>query len=203
MTFRKKTYKRRPSPSLQNSQLKDQGSVLATYLATELQELENVLVLQDQAQEAAVTNPYFVTTSGYTTFSSPSSYPGSIEDVASLSCPAISGVTLVLDSQAVASCVTGSFDSTHYTLTEWYLQAKWYNASSTLLSTEDVATVTGYTLGNPSTGSIRLTAHKTPPAGATRVDLKLRFRQMAGSSLPVKVGFPSISVLDLGGSVYP
>ena len=49
MTVRLKTYKRKPSPSLQSSQLKDQSMVITNYLANELQELENVLVIQEQA----------------------------------------------------------------------------------------------------------------------------------------------------------
>lgn len=49
MTVRLKTYKRKPSPSLHQSQFKDQSTVLSNYLANELQELENVLGIQEQA----------------------------------------------------------------------------------------------------------------------------------------------------------
>ena len=49
MAVQLKTYKRKPSPSLQSSQLKDQSMVITNYLANELQELENVLVIQEQA----------------------------------------------------------------------------------------------------------------------------------------------------------
>ena len=49
MTVRLKTYKRKPSPSLHQSQFKDQSTVISNYLANELQELENVLGIQEQA----------------------------------------------------------------------------------------------------------------------------------------------------------